>query len=902
MRLAKTHVPRFTQLPQLRLVTLLLATLLSAAATAQTSRVDSLTFANPEVRGVQSAAADHSERCCHPRLSDDGRYALFITGASNLVANDHNGEDDLFMRDRQTGTTRRINLRSDGRQGRTGGNANVAGSISADGHLVAFSSSQIDLIDGDTNANVDVFLHNTLTGETTLAVAGTGGAIANAGASAPSISASGRFIVFVSFSNNLPPGPNAGITHVYLLDRDTGTIERISNRPDGQPSSGGGEAPTVSDDGRFVAFLASGDDLVAGVGNAFLAQVYVRDRQTAVTRRLSEVAGVPASNLVLRAQIAGNGSAVVFETDASNLVIGDTNLAQDIFLVNVSGGAISRLSVDTLGAQGTGVSRYPSMSRNGRRIAFSSQAMLTGSDPEGETVYLRDLDAGSIVLASLSSSGVNAANVETDAQISGNGQVIAFHAFGNLVVPNDTNAVQDRFVRDLLAASTTRVNVADATGPFPSPAFGTGGEAGVSSLATRGQRQLSADARYAVVNTTSLFLGSTQITVPSNNVVRIDRNNGSVNWINRRRDGGSPLTNGSASDAAISGNGRFIVYRSNSTVLVPGDTNNAFDVFWFDVDSAAMERANLGPGNAQALVGQAFFPTVSDDGNAIAFSSTQTNLVAADSNAANDVFVRLRDISTTRRVSIDSFGSQANGASDFPVLSAQGQHVSFTSLATNLAAADTNGLQDVFRHNLQSGATELVSVSSSGAVANGNSFVSAISADGNVIAFSSAANNLVAGDSNGVSDIFVRDLLTGTTTRVSVSSAGVQATGSSFDPSVSADGRFVAFMSNAANLVSGDNNLQADLFRHDRVSGQTIRMSVDPEGRQSRAQSFSTITTGTLSPDGLRAAFASNVSYFVLGSGSAANSVSGGAILLSAPAIAPLPDLIFRSGFESIAP
>jgi Tol biopolymer transport system component len=875
----------------------------AAGAMAQTARVDSLTYADPQVRGFQSAEADRTDRCCQPRISGNGRHVLFVSRASNVVPDDHNGDDDLFWRDRQTGATRIVNLRSDGRPARSDNTVSeVAGSISDDGRLVAFSTRQSDVVPGDTNLASDIFLHDTSDGSTVLLVRGAGGAQADAGARNPSISATGRYVAFESASTNLVAGPAGTAEQVYLLDRDTGVIERISVTPGGQPSLAGGRLATVSDDGRFVAFLSGGDDLVAGAPNDGREQLFVRDRQLGITRRLSERAGAPADDAVTRAQIAGNGSAVAFETRAGNLVPGGTSLVRDVYVVSTAGGSISQVSLTAAGTQPDRDSGSPSISRGGRRIAFDSSAVLaSGGVADSQQVYLRDVDTGLTALVSLNNGGANGNDAEFEPHLSADGQVVGFHALSSDLVSTDSNQVADRFVRDLGAGLTERISLADASGPFPSHAFavaGTGSTAdpGESSLATRGQRQLSVDGRYAAFSTTSRFLGSTQITVSGSQVVRVDRSDAGVDWISRRRDGGSPLTNGSSSDAAISGDGRFVVFRSNSTVLVPGDNNNAFDVFLFDTDQDQMERVNLGPGDIQALGGQAFLPTVSDDGNAIAFSSTQNNLVSGDTNGVSDVFVRLRATATTRRASVGLAGAQANGASDLPVLSANGRFVVFTSVANNLVSGDTNGLQDIFRHDLQTGETARVSVSSGGAQANGNSFVSAVSADGEVVAFTSAASNLVAGDSNGVTDVFVRDFTTGTTTRVSVNTTGAQANGASTDPSISADGRHVGFMSSASNLVAGDDNLQADFFRHDREGARTIRLSVDPEGRQSRSPS-STITTGTLGPDGEHALFASNVTRFELDLG-VAGLPTGRAILLSVPASEPLPEALFANGFE----
>src|SRR5262249_4136371 len=156
-------------------------------------------------------------------------------------------------------------------------------------------------------------------------------------------------------------------------------------------------------------------------------------------------------------------------------------------------------------------------------------------------------------------------------------------------------------------------------------------------------------------------------------------------------------------------------------------------------------------------------------------------------------------------------------------LSADGRFVAFKSFATNLVSGDTNNATDVFVHDRQTGQTERVSVDSTGRESNNNSYDSILSADGRIDAINSIATNLVGGDTNNAADIFVHDRQTGQTERVSVDSAGVQGNRDSEIPSLSADGRFVAFNSTATNLGGGDTNNAADIFVHDRQTGQTER-------------------------------------------------------------------------------
>lgn len=202
-------------------------------------------------------------------------------------------------------------------------------------------------------------------------------------------------------------------------------------------------------------------------------------------------------------------------------------------------------------------------------------------------------------------------------------------------------------------------------------------------------------------------------------------------------------------------------------------------------------------GNA-AVSGRA---ALSSDGRYVAFASAASNLVSGDTNARTDNFVRDRTTSTTRRVSVGDSGRQANGASEGPTISADGRYVAFTSTASNLVPGDTNRASDVFLRDLTMGRTVRVSTTRSGAQANRGSDQADLAASGKFVAFVSVATNLVGSDTNGASDVFVRDVSAGATTRVSVSETGKQADGDSYGASISSDGLAVGFGSYATNLL-----------------------------------------------------------------------------------------------------
>jgi len=222
-------------------------------------------------------------------------------------------------------------------------------------------------------------------------------------------------------------------------------------------------------------------------------------------------------------------------------------------------------------------------------------------------------------------------------------------------------------------------------------------------------------------------------------------------------------------------------------------------------------------------------PSVSRNGRRIAFQSAADNLVPNDRNESTDVFVRDMGTGTTRLVSQSFYGEPGDGSSRSPAISADGGFVAFQSSARNLDAVDTNFEPDVYVRDLWSGTVELVSVSASHGAANGWSRDPAISGDGRYVAFESFASNLVAGDTNGTADVFVRDLVAGTTTRVSVSVGGAQASHASAGPAISGDGRFVAFRTPSPNLVPGDAVFGHDYFLRDLAADTTERVSVLPD-------------------------------------------------------------------------
>jgi len=398
-----------------------------------------------------------------------------------------------------------------------------------------------------------------------------------------------------------------------------------------------------------------------------------------------------------------------------------------------------RASVKNSGAQAPDGGLYQSISGDGRFVAFDSGSALVPSDTNGETdVYVRDLRAGTTRLVSVRSNGALANGDSGYAAISANGRFVTFSSEASNLVKGDTNGVQDVFVHDRSTGTTTRV-----------------------SVSTRGRQG-----------------------------------------------------NDDSNDQAISASGRFVTFESDATNLVRDDANGYGDVFVHDRETGKTTMVSVSSSGEQANASAgALAPgAISADGSRIVFSSEATNLVSGDTNDAQDVFVHDRGTGTTRRVSVNSQGQQGDDRSFLGSISGNGRFVAFFSPATNFVGNDTNAEGDIFVRDLAKKRTTRVSVGTAGNEANGSSSYPSISATGRYVAFDSMADDLVGNDTNDAPDIFVRDRERGKTRRVSLTRTGDEGDSNSEYPLISADGRFVAFQSLATNLIGNDTNATTDIY------------------------------------------------------------------------------------------
>ena len=318
-------------------------------------------------------------------------------------------------------------------------------------------------------------------------------------------------------------------------------------------------------------------------------------------------------------------------------------------------------------------------------------------------------------------------------------------------------------------------------------------------------------------------------------------------------------TRASSSSAGVAGNqvsevpsvtadGRFVAFSSSADNLVPNQTNFAEDAFVRDRLTGATERVSVATDGSQARYPSAR-PRASADGRYVVFDSFAPNLAPGDTNGLTDVFLRDRQAHTTVRISVSATGQQADGTSYGASMSPDGRFIAYTSDAPDLVPGDTNGYADVFLLDRRAGTLRLVSKTAAGVQGNGVSQTPVVSADGRYVAFESQASNLVPGDTNNAMDVFVKDMTTGAVQLVSVSNSGRQfdgggSTGDGVDMSMSADGRYVTFVGQATNAV-------AQLYVRDRQSNTTRLVSVGADGKPGNSGTYE----GSISPDGRHVAF-----------------------------------------------
>jgi len=682
--------------------------------------------------------------------------------------------------------------------------------ISVDGERIAFTSDAFNLIVDDNNASSDVLVFDTDTSSLNAASINSAGERANGLSQNASISGNGRYVLFESEAGNL------GVTQtrqVFRHDLLTGETLLVGIGPHG--SEFNSVFPQdLSGDGNLAVFTTNDD-----------SQAWMRKISEGESILLSEgIDGQPANSFITDVKIAENGDFVVLESDSSNLVANDANGNRDIFIHNLIAGTIERID-GIAGDDPNAQSVSPAISANGRWVAFSSSASnLIPDDIEGQQdVFLYDRLGDSTLRISEAENGDGGNAASSAPRISSDGRFVLFQSEASNFV-SITRGVQS--ARNLFLYDRDEDRLEQVAENANAPQTGC-----IASDATQVQIVFTTNS-HPLIPAQLKRLQLVSQTLPLD-PLRSTSGPGANARVVSSADPAIPVRIGSdsSSNAAPSANGRYVAFVSRAEnvlgIAAPGSQ-------LIRLDLETNERLLLSQTNPafMAIFDASTSPTnvsISGNGNRVAFVSGSSLLVDDDDNAVSDVFVRNVPAGITRRVSVASDGSEANGFSTAARISADGDSVVFESTADNLVADDSNGSTDVFVHRLSSGVTERASVSTQGLAKAGTR--PDISLNGRYVVFQSSGNLLDDGGADFTStQIWLRDLQQGTTELISTDAAGFPGDGNSSFPRISATGRWIAFRSSAV-LDAAFPILPGDaIYLYDRQTGNNRLISLDEEG------------------------------------------------------------------------
>ncbi|MEM6363212.1 MAG: FG-GAP-like repeat-containing protein [Planctomycetota bacterium] len=814
--------------------------------------IQALSTTHPDITGNGSSGNPAGSRRA---ISDDGRFVVFSSLANNLIVDDTNQASDIFVHDRQLNLTTRVS--TDSLDAQSNGDS-FDPAISGDGKFVVFRSRARNLNPVSNSGYSNIFLKNLETGQLVLVSAGYDGTQAYANSSSPVISSDGRYIAFESDASNLVPEDTNRTRDVFVSDMIDGTTKRVSVNANGVEGDGLSLDPSISNDGRRIAFQSYARNLVDDDfwGNA---DIFVKDMDTGAISRVSTNSdGEEANYHSVSPAISGDGNFVVFESYASNLVSTDTNGRSDIFRKSIVDGILERVSTDYIGTQSNGDSFDPTISDDGRYVGFySAGSILIGDDTNSRyDVFVKDTLLGDIRRASIDVDGEEVRTHSQFPSLSHDAQYILFSNSSGALVPGVTNSASNIFISRLLDPEGNLSFQSIEAVSTASPDTTADQYSELRSVLTDSGQSISEDGRYTVFTSSAsnLVLGDTGYS----DVFVFDRLLDQTTRVSTSNDGGQ--ANSHSSEAVISSDGRYVAFQSFASNFVDGDTNGRSDIYVKDLHTDTISRVSTDDAGLQGNAGS-YRPSISGDGRFIAFHSDANNLVPLDRNGSSDVFVADRELGTTRRLSTDSNGDEAFGFSTQAAISGDGNYIAFTSNANNLTDDFPDSVQDVFVKSLVNGSIIKVSVDFNDFPADNNSWSPSLSADGRFLVFYSYANDLIRGDTNSGTDVFLKDLQTDTIRIVSNDSDGIQGDGNSYSPSISNDGRYVSFVSESTNLTPGDVNLRSDVFVKDITDEQLLLVSYSDANGLSNSNSYASAISG----DGRFVAFQSDASNLAAG-------------------------------------
>ncbi|MEN8263827.1 MAG: hypothetical protein ABFR82_10215 [Nitrospirota bacterium] len=418
---------------------------------------------------------------------------------------------------------------------------------------------------------------------------------------------------------------------------------------------------------------------------------------------------------------------------------------------------------------------------------------------------------------SLHTDGTQGDDNSHSSSISSDGRYVAFASDAENLVAGDTNNFTDIFLRD---RDTDDDGIFDETGEVSTIRVSIKSDGSQATGGSSTSPAISSDGRYVAFASDATNLLTGPDSNISTDIFVHDLNTSTTIRVSVQSDG--TQATGDSTSPAISSDGRYVAFASDSVDLIGSDSNGNKDIFVHDRDTdddgifdetgnVSTVRASVKTGGDQVFLGDSDTPSISTDG-VVAFASDAFDLVVKISNTSREIYVHDLSAGETTRISENILNQDSLDDSFAPSISADGRYVTFESDTGNLVADDSQLFRDIFLHDRDTGTTTRVSVDSTGFDADSNSYAPAISSDGRNVVFESDATDIVTGDTNNMRDIFIRDLDTGITTRMSLDLNSSNSDNHSFAPSVSSDGSYVAFESIARDIVSGDNNNYRDIF------------------------------------------------------------------------------------------
>ncbi len=840
---------------------------------------DRQTGSNSLVSLNSSGTGPANNTSIQPHISGSGRRVGFMSYATDLTANSYQGFNiGCFVRDLLSGGNQLVTTTTNGAAS-SGYLYNFT--ISSNGLAVAYSSTGGDLVSAlaNTNGSYNIFYRDLTTNTNVPVSVSSNGATLGDDSSYPAIvSANGRYVVFGSYAANLLPSDQNHRFDIYRRDTWSNITELVSvNTVGNAGNSSCGNEIFVSPDGRYIAFSSYDTDLVPSTP-LFYRQTYRRDMQTGTTVLISQSdAGQGAQGYTYCRGMSSDGRYVLFDTDAPNLSTNDNTYIQDVYVRDVVSGTTRLVSINTSGnGPGDGNSNGLGLSGNGRYAVFNSQStnLVTGSafPNSAYNIYQRDLVSSQTTLFATRFGTSNGANDSVyDAGVSSNG-VTVFPSFASDIAQIDGNNGLDVFVRAPGDTNTTLVSVAQGlTGNSSSdaPRISANGArvvflSGAGNLVTNDSKanydiyyrdvaggpvtlvtvnlsgtsvasgdsqspEISADGRYISFLSTAEDL-TTNVITGGNQVYLRDTVAGTT-LLASVSSGGIIGGNSDSYVVHVTPDGLFVVFDSYSSNLVTNDVNGTTsDVFIRSRTNRNVELISVNAAGTGSANGDSYNPSISANGRYVTFESYGNNFGPVDGNSLYDVYLRDRQAGSNILCSPNFAGNNSGDLdSSSPLISANGTTVVYNSYAANLlSTAVTNGVNQLYAFDVAARTNRLVSRSASGVAGNGDSDTPSMSADGRYVAFQSVATNLVANDLNAdFEDVFVRDLVANTITLVSVNCSGTgTANEGSYQPLISADGRYVTFVSYATDLVPGVFSFgRLNVYRRDLQTGQTILVS-----------------------------------------------------------------------------